>query len=1289
MKDVLMKILILVLCFVITLSAVVSCEKKDDEVVDLQNQITDLQNQLTGSQNKVTDLQNQLDGSQNQVDDLENQLNDSQNRVDDLQNQLTGSKNEIDDLKGQLNDSQEQISNLQNQIEEYKKIDAAALETLKDLITQVKTAANSAVTAAALEKVTGDLTIVKGTVDALDRAVKLAEIEDDLKSLIEINNTDAALKAKLEDAVADVKAIAGETAADKVISGVEALVAELQVEIDAIESKVNSQIEGVNSSISGLQLTDNELNLSLVEVIEAQLDRVKALIEETPDVYNDFALEFANATKVLNGDAKVVVKLNENGSVAKVIVVDTDSELGDYYSVDAFYALTIDSTNYLETDYNDFLALQNDLLFFLARAISTESVVNCFRYLSDYIENIPTLNDRLAMMLAEKTIVTTDPDDLAEIEYIRNLILTNGGTVTEANQAAYDLVKAAHLNLLAAVEAGKIVTGTINAIAKPIVYENSKAALDAANADFAAFEKAYFTDKPEYTKFYKETAKTVVAGYKTLDTYNTRYEQLVAAVKAKVAVIEVALKFNTVRPLWSDYEALHDNVLAVEAWKTEFEIDEANYAKIYAGEELLLEKAEKYALDMKNIYEEHKVAELCANIDVILAKPTVLYTDYKTAYGYYDTVKALQNTIREYTKTSIVRDYNFKTMMGVERLDSFSAVLERMDELHNANLALDGYYISHVSLLGKIGFDHWGTIDMLGKNIKTIIDGVNVVVGDANYVAFAAEKDPFALYDVLLKEYTALVAKVREIYDTVNELLNNSNAIALAFGNDIPEFLAELTKLSVLGVTDIDLPLPGKTEADNANLMDLMEKLEIVIVDFCTKAEAAQLAAKEVAAAIATLANYKTNNLGDYAEIKAVKEVLDAWINEYLTADIEDANGDVAQALKNVATVQVYLGETGTYYVFVTEADYTDAVTVMTAAQAHYDAAFAEWTDLKAELERLTNLDWNIHNKVDFEAANDAYTAYVDKYYGGIIKTIVEGTANGIVITGGEFNEQGVYFAFVTERDKCYAYAAEATGKADEIKDLINKLASAIDYSNCEAQLVRIDEINALIENYKKYCTDICDDCIPEALRITLAEKEATARLYEYAAEVKAKANDATDAEIDKSVSLYAGIILAVKVGEVKDEGFDAMITAIFTALEQGQNTIDKKAPCVKDDTAHFDAAGDDNHICDYCDKAGITECADVETDKDHNCDECGEPATECVVANGTAHECNCGATTDCDVALNKAHACGVCGATSDCDVALNKSHTCDVCGATSDCTDTDPVDEKCDICGEDFIPFT
>lgn len=136
------------------------------------------------------------------------------------------------------------------------------------------------------------------------------------------------------------------------------------------------------------------------------------------------------------------------------------------------------------------------------------------------------------------------------------------------------------------------------------------------------------------------------------------------------------------------------------------------------------------------------------------------------------------------------------------------------------------------------------------------------------------------------------------------------------------------------------------------------------------------------------------------------------------------------------------------------------------------------------------------------------------------------------------------------------------------------------------------------------------------------------------------------------------------------------------------------------------------DHNCDTCDKA-LSECKDVNP-LDHDCDICGKPLSECEdAANDGDHNCDiCNAADvsqcidadgnkrcdDCDAALcagehtdedPKDHACDVCGVpTSECEDADPKDHNCDVCGdPLSGCEDAEgDGDHACDICKAENI---
>ena len=1137
---------------------------------------------------------------------------------------------------------------------------AAAAATKAELAEAIK-AVNATVATAATK---AELEVAVANLTSLINA-NAAEIAKNAAAIA--TNTTAIETAKTEVA-ATIAALETKVAGD-IDTAVAAVKTELEGKITALETKVNNAIASFTEQITALQGADASLAETLA-TLQKQVADLEAAFDEQHTDDNNFAANFVNATKVLSGEAKIVVKLDMDGNVEKVLVVDKDSNIGDLYSIAAFDAITVDERFYVPADYSAFLAKKENLKFFLNRAISPEAIVEYFRQLYTYISEMPDFNETLEKLLAEKTTVTTAEDDLAPINLVVAQMAAQGAEMTPENKKAYDALVAAHNNLLAAVKAADDVETVIANIGY-VVYTRSEALVEAAEAAVEAFKTEYFMNEA-YNKYYTDNETTVVDNYTVLTTARDRYDELVLANANKITVIETALTFNAVRPLWTDKTALDANLAEFKTWCETYNIDEKADAEsiltIYPVDNEVnpvdsLKVATLYADAMYGIYTNTVFAEGVVGVEALnnavaalmAANETVLYTDYATAKAFEKNYIALDAAIKfnkQYDAN--VEDNNYAEMTKAIAED-FAKYMERQEALDATNTALDGYYTiitnQFVAADGKykVTFNDWTAIELYGKNIASVIEDVDVVVGDANYVAFAAEKDPFALQADLVNEYLALTAKVREIYETVKALLGNSDAMSLAFGNNITEFLDEITNIMALGVTNIDLPLPGKDEADNANLADLMADLETVIDQFTAKADAAQAAAVDVAAAIATLRDFDTDNLNDYASIAAVQATLDAWVAKYLAADVALNNGDVAKAIKSVAEVQVYLAPNGTYYAYVTYSDYNKCVKYMEKAQAKYDAAEAAWAVVTAELERLTALEWNIHDKAAFEAADKAYNDYVKVYY----------TTTGITIADGVFGELAVYAAFVTERDACYAMAAEAVGAANVIKSLIESLAPAITESNYAAQLEIIAEINEKLEAYKAYCGEICDTCIAEALRITLAEKEALAKIYEYAVAAKAITNDKTDAEIDKAVALYSGIVLAANNGT---RDFAEVISTITYTYESAKSAIDKKAPCIVDEDAHKDA---DDHKCDYCDKK-ITECAVTELNNAHECTVCGA-TSECVVEDGTAHECT------------------ICGDSTECVVEEGTAHECTICGATSECADED-ADEACDVCGEPVL---
>lgn len=136
------------------------------------------------------------------------------------------------------------------------------------------------------------------------------------------------------------------------------------------------------------------------------------------------------------------------------------------------------------------------------------------------------------------------------------------------------------------------------------------------------------------------------------------------------------------------------------------------------------------------------------------------------------------------------------------------------------------------------------------------------------------------------------------------------------------------------------------------------------------------------------------------------------------------------------------------------------------------------------------------------------------------------------------------------------------------------------------------------------------------------------------------------------------------------------------------------------------------DHNCDTCGKT-LSVCEDADP-LDHNCDLCGDPLSECEdAANDGDHNCDiCNAADvsqcidadgnkrcdDCDAALcagehtdvnPKDHACDVCGVpTSECEDKDPLDHNCDICGdPLSECEDAEgDGDHNCDICGAENI---
>ena len=1101
---------------------------------------------------------------------------------------------------------EEQVGNMQNQINQNDQndaVDAAALAELKTLVEQVKATADAAATQTKLEALSvqlssfveasatkEELATVKAALEAalaasnaaitangaadaetkaaLEAAIaavdatakaaatktELANEKAALEALINANTTaDAATKAELLKKLNDLETAykAADTALtaeiNKVNTNLTNTVSALQTKVNNLETSINDSITSINSKITALEGTTknltNEINALKIQV-EA-LEKSGALV---------FVQNYEDATKVLNGDLRVVVK---NGKIEKLVdekdaAWDTATDL----SLARFETLnTVDATKYAPVEVQKFMAKFEDLKFFLGRAISVEAILGFFNDLATYKDEMPSLIQTLTEQLTEKTTVIADPADLDSIDATAAMIVdlaTNPEYTNVYNW--YVEISAAHDNLVAAAADTTDVENAIAAIGY-VTFTASESTINTAKTAINYFKTQYLS-VANYIKYYTDDETTLIANYATYTAATERYAELTAANTNKVTIVAEATNYATERPLWSDKEVLDANLAAYEAWLVEYNLDEtrdaATLATIYSANEIeLLDKAVVYATAMNTVYTNKGVAELNANVDALVAKTPVLWTDKATSDEYTAAYAALKVAVEAVADFEAAADTNYVEMVGAARATAFANIVDRHLKLSQANDALDALYNANKGKLGNVSFKDWDAIEALNFSINGILATAQIAEGDENYVEFAKENDPIALYEALLAEYREITTKVREIYDEVDRLLKDSNAISLAFGNNIVEFLDEITKIMDLGVTDVNLALPGTEENGGAtvNLQDLLDNLKTVIAQFRVKADAAVIAADTFATLFATLANYDAADLNDYDEITAINTELKAWLNTYLAADIADADGDVAAAVAAVQAVQKYLAATGTYYEFLTVAEYTETVETYAEAVATYEAAEEAWATVKAELEALTGITMNIHNVTKYDTADAAYVAYVAEYY-----------AANIEDAAGEFGEVAVYAAFTADHNACDAKAAEAANKALAIENAIKALPEVVNDGNYAQVVIDTDAIYDLIEEYTGYCPELCADCLDRELRKDLAEKATTAALYAYA-EAGKLVSGADVAKIDEAIGFYAALIMAVDNGT---RDFETVLSTLETTLEFAKSDIDKLVPEVE-----------------------------------------------------------------------------------------------------------------------------
>lgn len=1245
------KLLLLALSFVLAFSTLVSCTKDDIAALDKEND----------------EIKTELGTTEENLAKLETLVNSIKVTADAAatKDALAAANAALEEVKATANAAATaaKLDEVKTALETALagKADSAVKTELEAAIAAVKATADAAVTEA---KLTAAKTALEDAIAGKADKTALEAAVAKITSLEEAGATDAelaAVKTALEATIAGKATAADITAAvakveEKLAAYAKAAdVTALQETLSATATKV----EKVATDLSKLLADFNALKAT-TEGLEAQLVAVQAAL--TALQAEDFAGKYKAATEMLYVDSE-----------------ENEFSLADW---DALVA-SVNEDLYTGATYAKFTQKATTLRFFLGRALTVEEIKGYFAELAEYkTKDMETFEQSLERIVLSyecgNKFLALDKATAATMTEIDEAYVgaTNVGLEDTTLEARYNKIAAAYDNLEAADEASKVIEAYIAVIKdiKVIVYEDSKEAISDAVDAFTSFDHDFFQAKAEYLEYYDEKTTTelaaiLVTDYDVMVAARDRLTVLENAWDNRVALSELALGFETNRPLYTDAEALAKELAAVKAWIAEYKLEDENVTKMYYTENNLITRASAYATEMNNIWTsfEEKGVKV-AILDAIAAlkgaedAKKTLITEDATVKAIRALITKLDTEIKavdEWTAT----DGNFAKMVG--DLAKFIAVENRLTALNNANAALDAIYDEMVELIAKniedtgkgVTFEDWDKMVAWEEEIVDIYGGVEVDMKaeDANFVAIEKEKSATEKLAELHVLYEEITKDVRDIYLAVTEALKDADAVSLKFGYDLDGYMRKVLEIMALNVKDINLPL-GEDEGKEINLQTLMNDLSKAITNYKERATAAQTAAAELKALITANAftNLNANTLNDYAAIKEVYDKLVEWVEEYITPDVENINDDAAvvAALNALLEVPVYGDKTGAKWVFLAADVYTACVDKFDAADATKTAAKAEWegTDgLKALLESLSNNDTahNIHKLADYKKAAMKFAKYTNGFYGA-------------AITSPEFNENAIFTTFSGFKDTCEAQDATAADKIEAILNAINALP-ALDETTFATILDQIDSIEILIAEYKDgYCADICAECIDPAKLLDLAKQKAAAQLVEYAYAAKQNANDATDVEIDKIVFMWDG---AITLATTYDQ--------IDSSLMSGKSAIANNYPCVVDATkdhtygddcvcdwcddvrACVDAANDGDHKCDNCGKADITACADVD-DEDHKCDECGE-----LIAGATCA-----------------------------DAADDGDHKCDECGeliAGATCTDTD-ADAKCDECGETIV---
>ena len=1059
----------------------------------------------------------------------------------------------------------DRIDNLQTDVDKTE----ADLATLKALVEDVDAVADAAVTAEELEAALQTLDTEK-----LSNFVGKGDLQETVDTLV------ALIDAKADQA------------------DIDAAIANLQTALDAFKTEINNKIKALNDTIDGL--TSNEEWLG--KLLDAIKDDLKAITVETVEE------SFHKASEVLTGEKWVVL---ENGKVKELVAPGTAGATEYSFEAYADKVMALNRAQYADAELDAYEEKCENMQYFLLRAASVQAVVNYFGAIDAYVEAMPTLLESLREAVDAITTLTNDSTQLDDVTPIYDKIVANGIDLATEDADLYEdytTLVGAHDNILAAYAStlDEDAEALIEAI-DYVVYTRSLTAIEDAEAAVKAFVDEFFANEA-YNAYYTIEATDLVENYATVVNARARYTQLTNA-NAVVAndplfIISVALRFDSVKPLWSDKAAIDANVEAYNAWLAEYEIDETDDAEsldtILGDKELLLKKAKIYADAMYSVYANGKfindtytgVAALNTAIDALLAEGILLenkaeYDAFNTIYegalkalliaaldatvldavGYEANLEGMLNDA--YTGTAADRETEFKAAYGA--LDIPGTVLG----LVTADEDLDDLYDEMYDYVGRITYNDGDMLQGWADEIAAIYTANNVTKGDANYVEMAKVKDVNTLLAALYVEYDAATARIRAIYDNVYDNLiapyvaQDAATKSLKFGLTLMEYTKAIGELHVTGVTNIYLPLPGTEDREPVNLNELYAKHLEIVKWYGERATAAQTAAAEIANLLAD----KDANLNNYEDITNAYENLNAWIATWLVATGDVAEADkanaetIAAALNAIKNVPVYNGN-GATYTFVSAEIYTECNAKNAAVTALYAAAEIDWktgkegaASLLAQLQALDEAPANaikayVHNYADYVKVEAAYAAYVNAYYAG-------------AIVNAQFDELTTYAAFAEILADCKDAKAQANAKIAEIEAAIAAVLAETDPATI---LTLAAEAEARIAEYATFCDNkLTDTCLNHELLLDFYQAKATAEFKEYVAAAAAS----NPAMADKLADIQNQHEQFISFGDIKDvEGEAQTLTAgiaqVEGALAAAKTAVDEALATVNNNTGNL-----------------------------------------------------------------------------------------------------------------------